>query len=471
MANTNIQNYVQKQLNNGQEIDGKLIKILVDDFTTISNHKRKLYDRYTVTNIPVMHREMPDSTKVNNRLNNDFVGEIIDNKVSYILGNPIHYSLDKNAYETGEKYKEHQGYMNHFVVRNSMSDLDIELGKLVSICGVAGREIYIDKDGNERIVNLNPWETIFMANTHDEVEYALRYYTELRMYKNELKEVVCVEFFDKDNITYFVKEDGQDEYKLDIEQSINPKQHIFGVTPITKVVNNEEEMGDVERVIELIDAYDRTMSDVNSEIEQFRSAYMFFKGEEPTPEMIEGAKQTGGFYVGQDGEVGFITKNINDTAVENHLNRIEEGIARFAKHVRLNDEKLFGNNSSGDAIKQKMMMLENKTKMLEIKMKSAYFQQFKIITSAWSKKGIDIDYLDIFFGFKRNLPINIQGEADTTIKLKGMVSERTRLERLSFVDDVDYEIEQMEEDNERLGTSLMNDTSTEDRFNLDSVEG
>lgn len=474
MALTNIQRYVLKQLNKGVEINGSLIKMLLDDYRPIASQKKALYDRYTIDNVPVLKRTMPEGTKINNKLNNDFVGEIIDTKVSYILGNPIRYALDKNMYDGLDKqHKDHQGYINKFVVRNSMNDLDIELGKLVSICGVAGREIYIDKNGNERLANLNAWETIFLTNAHDEVDYALRFYTELRMVGEELKDVTIVEFYDSAYITYFAEKEGDDGkmfFAHDDEQDVNPRSHVFGMTPIVKIVNNEEEMGDVERVIALIDAYDRTMSDVNSEIEQFRLAYMYFKGEEPTPEMIDKAKQAGGFYVGQDGEVGFITKNINDNVVENHLDRLEDNIARFAKHIRLSDEKLFGNNSSGDAIKHKILTLENKTKMLEVKMKSALLRQFEIVMSAWAKKGIQVDYLNLFFEFTRNLPSNLTAEADINVKLKGLVSERTRLAQLSCVDDVDYELEQMEEDAERLGVKVSEESSTEDRLNLDTLD-
>lgn len=450
-------------------MNGAFIKMLLDDFDPIAKKKKDLYDRYANEKLPIMTRNLGEG-KINNKVNNDFVGEIIDTKVSYILGNPIHYSLDKNSYEEkDEMHKKHQGFVNEFIVRNSMNDKDIELGKLVSICGLAGREIYIDKNGNERIVNLNPWETIFLTDADDNVEYALRIYTELRMVAEELKEHRIVEFYDSEKITYFVEQNDDNgvAFVLDREQDMNPRPHVFGYTPIIKIINNEEEMGDVEPVLALIDSYDRTLSDVNSEIEQFRLAYMFFKGdEEPDAEVFDKAKQTGGFYVGKDGEVGFITKHINDAVVEHHLDRLEGNIERFAKHVRLNDPSLFGNNASGDAIKTKILTLENKTKMLEVKMKSSLFKQFEILSSAWAKKGIAINYLNLFFNFKRNLPANLAVEADIQVKLNGLVSDRTRLAELSFVDDVDYELEQMAEDEERKGKTISAEPSLDERFNL-----
>ena len=75
-------------------------------------------------------------------------------------------------------------------------------------------------------------------------------------------------------------------------------------------------------------------------------------------------------------------------------------------------------------------------------------QMFKVITSAWAKKGIGIDYTDIWYQFKRNFPLDIQSEAQATALLRGHVSEQTRLSLLSFIDDPEYEIELMRKEAE-----------------------
>jgi len=50
-----------------------------------------------------------------------------------------------------------------------------------------------------------------------------------------------------------------------------PKEHMFDYVPVIEFPNNEERLGDAEKVLRPHRwAYDRTMSDVNSEIEQFR---------------------------------------------------------------------------------------------------------------------------------------------------------------------------------------------------------
>jgi len=90
----------------------------------------------------------------------------------------------------------------------------------------------------------------------------------------------------------------------------------------------------------------------------------------------------------------------------------------------------------GWPIRYKLMALETKCITMERKITAALRQQFKVLCTAWAKKGISADYTDIHFEFKRNLPVNIKDEAEATSLLRGQVSERTRLALLSFVGNV-----------------------------------
>lgn len=299
-------------------------------------------------------------------------------------------------------------------------------------------------------MNVNPWEVILIYDRSiNEPQFALRYYDVVIKEGKEEKTRTRVEWYDDTTVTYYIEDDNGD-YVLDISEPVNPQPHLFDLVPLIVFPNNEEQQGDAEKVLNLIDGYDRTLSDVNSEIEQFRLAYMAFYGYDPDEETLARARQTGAFGLDVKGEgvgVEFITKEMDDASIEHHLDRLERNIMRFGKSVNMTDES-FAGNLSGVAIRYKLMALENKSITLERKMTASLRQQFKVLSTAWAKKGIPIDYTNIYFGFKRNLPVNLTDEAETTSKLKGLVSERTRLSQLSFVDDVDWEMEEMTKDME-----------------------
>jgi SPP1 family phage portal protein len=432
---------------NGQ-VTSDIIKDLIADHAPKRAKMLALYNRYKTDDLPILNREFEDENKINRKLNNSFDSEIVDTKVGYFIGNPISYQVD-DVQQGSEKV---DATLSEFNLRNSIDDLDSETVKMATICGYAARLLYIDRNGQERAMNVNPWEVILVYDRSiDEPQFALRYYDITVKDGDKEKTKTRVEWYDDTTITYYL-ENEKGEYVLDVSEPVNPQPHLFDLVPVIVFPNNEEQQGDAEKVLNLIDAYDRTLSDVNSEIEQFRLAYMAFYGYEPDEETLARAKKTGAFGLDEKGEgvgIEFITKTMNDTAIENHLNRLEGNIMRFGKTVNMTDES-FASNLSGVAIRYKLMALENKCITMERKMTAALRQQFKVLATAWAKKGIPVDYTNIFFQFKRNLPVNLLDEAQTTAQLRGHVSERTRLSQLSFVDDVEWEMEEMAKDAEGL---------------------
>ena len=432
-------------------VTSQIIKDLIADHAPKASKMRALYKRYKaeIDGVPIFTRSFEDENKINNKLNNDFFSDIVDTKVGYFAGEPITYGLDKTNYtgEDGElnesEYYKHLGVVDKFKIHNNIDDLDAETAKMAAICGYGARLCYIDTDGYERVINIPPWECIFISDRSiGEPQYALRYYTII----DNGEATTRVEWYDYTTVTFYVLRG--DEYVLD--QTEDAKPHMFERVPLIEFPNNDERLGDAEKVLSLIDGYDRTISDVNSEIEQFRLAYMVFYGAEVTKDVIDEAKRTGAFSIPNfDGneKAEFMTKNLNDVTIENHLNRLEENIMRFAKSVNFSDDN-FAGQASGVALKFKMLGLESKCIIAERKMTSSLRQQFKVIGSAWEKKGINIDFSNFIFQFKRNFPLDIQTEATSTALLRGHVSEQTRLGMLSFVDDVEYELELMRQERE-----------------------
>jgi len=432
---------------NGQ-VTSQIIKDLIDDHAPKRAKMLSLYNRYKTDDLPIFNRTFDDESKINRKLNNSFDSEIVDTKVGYFIGYPISYQVDKEQ----QGYEKVDVTLGDFNLRNSIDDLDSETVKMATICGYAARLLYIDRNGQERAMNVNPWEVILVYDRSiNEPQFALRYYDVVLKEGKEEKTRTRVEWYDDTTVTYYIQDD-QGDYVLDISEPMNPQPHLFDLVPLIIFPNNEEMQGDAEKVLNLIDAYDRTLSDVNSEIEQFRLAYMAFYGYDPDEETLAKARQTGAFGLDEKGEgvgIEFITKTMNDTAIENHLNRLEGNIMRFGKSVNMTDES-FASNLSGVAIRYKLTALENKCITMERKMTAALRQQFRVLATAWAKKGIPVDYTNIFFQFKRNLPVNLLDEAQTTAQLRGHVSERTRLSQLSFVDDVEWEMEEMAKDNQGL---------------------
>lgn len=451
--------YIQYIDENG--ISPLLLDKLVKE-TQVERNKRLLnYNRYKAEVVPILTRKPADyaqgnahvqrvDDKVNNTLNNPLDAEIVDTKVGYMFGNPISYVIDKQA----QSLKSLTEAIGLFNLRNSVDDLDSESGKKTAICGYSARLLYIDTEGDERAMVIDPWETIILSETGEvsEPKYGFRYFKSAELNADgEKVEIEQLVFYDATTEKLYTRADKDSPFVLKDE-----RKHLFDYCPLFGISNNEELQGDADKVYNLIDAYDRTLSDASNEIEQWRLAYLVLKGMGMDEEDAQKVARTGIFeLMGEDDDIKYLTKEVNDQMIENHLNRLEENIMRLAKSVNFSDES-FAGNTSGVAMKFKLMALENKCKTMERKFTTALRYQFKVLCSAWAKKGIcsKDDYLKLWFEYKRNVPMDLLSEAQASQALKGQVSERTRLSKMSIVDDVDYELKEMEKDTKMYGKDL-----------------
>jgi SPP1 family phage portal protein len=101
-------------------------------------------------------------------------------------------------------------------------------------------------------------------------------------------------------------------------------------------------------------------------------------------------------------------------------------------------------------MKYKMFGLESKSITSERNFTSALNSMYKILCSVWKTKGTVIDYMNITYIWTRNFPLNLLDESQSSMNLKGLISDKTRLGLLSFIDDPEKEMKQMAVENEGM---------------------
>lgn len=428
-------------------------------YKIINKHKqnaaynRKLYERYMTIDesVPIMRRNprFDESNPINNKINNDFFSEIIDFKTGYFAGKPITYGYSKSeeSEETSggaDGVDEAAKLITDFTTRNNMYGVDMEVTKFASIYGYAGRLFYIDTGGEERVMPVHGYEAIILSTKDiSEPEYAVRYFYTLDI--NGCK-VWTVEFYDDTYVTVYT---GHLTQLTEVEK----KPHMFDYCPLQGIPNNKEMIGDAEKVLALIDDYDKVLSDNSNEVESLVHAYMIFENLNIDEDTIRDGQKNGSFNFRstgtQQGKVYFLTKDINDAFTEHHLERLEDNIYRFSKTPNLGDES-FG-NASGVSLKFKLHGLEIKCGMFQAQMMNAAQFMWKLLASAWIKKGKEIDPLQVTMDFNRNFPLDLANEAQTVQALiaAGLPKE-VAYSQLSFVDDVDYVMQMIEKEKDGI---------------------
>lgn len=432
-------------------ISVELLYKIIQKHRPNSLYNKKLYNRYLAIygGKPIDTREphFEEENPINNKVSNDFFGEIVDFKVGYFAGEPISYSYGgteeaeevtggENAVEKARKA------LTDFMVRNNMYSVDIETTKNAAIYGYSGRLFYIDREGNERVMPIHGYETIILTDTDiSEPEYAVRYY--------EVKDIDgknswVVEFYDSNTITTYKGE-------LKCLTFAEEKAHPFGYCPLQGVANNQECIGDAEKVLSLIDDYDKIVSDNSNEIEAFVHSHIVYENIPIEDEEIKKSQKSGAIKITtigtKDGKVYYLTKDINDAFTEHHLQRLEDNIYRFSRTPNLADDT-FG-SASGVSLKFKLHGLETKCSTYEASIVNASRHMWKVLCTVWAIKGIHADPLQFAIEPHRNFPLDRLSEAQTAQALiaAGLPKEWVYAQ-ISGIDDVEYILALIEKEKE-----------------------
>lgn len=404
-----------------------LIKQIIDKHEGRAKKIKAFYERYKTDDVPIFKRTTDDPMEINNQLNNDFFSEIIDVRTGYFSGNEVSYIVNDEA----------RTAWNDFRLRNRLADLDSETTKHAGIGGYSARLLYVDEDGKERVTVVPAWESVLISDKGiDEPKFGLHYYT---VQTDKEKSEARAELFEADKSTEF-RGDSFETLKFHEE-----KKHVFSICPMWGYMNNDELQGEAEKVLPLIDGYDRVTSDVNSEVEAFRSAYLAFFGVDAPGDDEEepNTSKSGTFYFREGQNAQFITKVLQTDAIENHLNRLHDNIYLFSKTPNFRDREA-GGVPSGISLKYMMQPLENKVVAFERKFVSGNIRMFEILASAWDKKMMPLKPYEIVQKFTRNFPKDMLYEAQVQKELKGLVTEETRLALFSGVQDAAEEVKALE---------------------------
>ena len=374
---------------------------------------------------------MSDPSKPNNKIANAYASYITDTLVGYFIGEPITYTANDNVLIQD---------LNMILEYNDEADENAELAKNASIYGVAYEMLYLsEEDKMIRFKSLNPKEVIpiFDKTVEQNLLAVMRYYEDYDYVEDNTYTIV--EVIDSKMVR---------RYKLDTGLSLLEEYpHYFSMVPVAIFKNNEDETGDFEQVISLIDAYDKMESDSLNDFEYFVDAYLALYGFTADAEDIAQMKENRVLLMDEGTSAEWLIKQTSDAYVENMKNRLDKDIHKFAKCPNMSDEE-FASNASGIAIKFKLLGTENLVSIKERKFKRGLQQRLELMSMINSvlREGFDWRAIDIVF--TRNIPSNDTDIANMVNTLKDIVSEETLLAQIPFVEDVQTELEKLKKERE-----------------------
>jgi SPP1 family phage portal protein len=382
-----------------------------------------------------------DAEKPNNRIPHGWHKLLVDQKTAYLVGEPINFAADD---------KKLTEYINDYL-GEKWDDTANELVKGASNKGMEWLQPYIDEEGNFDflVIPAEQYIPIYEGSKQKKQIAGIRYYP----ININGEASIRAEFWDDKTVTFYIKANG--EYILDPYQEENPQSHFYhgssgamkgygwGRVPFIKFRNNEQEKGDLAYYKQLIDSFDKRVSDNQNSFDEIQELIYILKGYEGTSlsEFVTNLKYYKAVKVdaAEGSGVDTIQSEVPMTSIDSHLDRLRESIFTFGGGVDVSSDKL-GNSPSGIALKFLYSLLDMKSNTLERKFRQGIQELLWFLCEYLSISGKgQFDYKAVDFTFKRSVMVNELEQSTIAQNSAGIISQKTILANHPWVSDLEQE--------------------------------
>lgn len=439
---------VKAKMTEGVDYYGNEPDILDEDFR-----------KYTVDGV-----DYTDTNKSNRHVTNNFQKLLVDQKASYIIGNPVVLEVkDKTLAET--KRDEMTDNLNEVLGENFEDTVN---DWIVGASNKAWETVhcFIDVEGGFKyeIVPSEQIIPIYDTNHEKQINQVIRYY-EVKVFNKNSKEAdtrYAAEWWTDHDVTYYLQNEKED-YELDVNYKPNPAPHFlkyntsnkdkksgqgWGKVPFILLANNSKSTTDLEPIKRYIDAYDAVTSGFLNDIHDIQTAIWILKGYEGTDlsEFMRNLITFKAIKLEADEHAGAEPERLEIPveARKTMLELLDNKIYSIGQGVDLN--KLV-DNTSGVALKILFTGLDMKANTLIRKLKKAFEDLAWFVCEYMNRVNkLGYDYKDFGFVINKSTIYNTKELCENIVLMASFMSKQTAVANNPFVEDAKAEIEQMEKE-------------------------
>lgn len=409
-----------------EDKEPKQLKKMVSEFMANQVSRLKVLEGYSNgNNYTILNgRKRLEPEKADYRIRHDLGGQASRFFTGYTVGQPISIG----ATDTSLKLTS----IDVFNTYNDIEALNRELVYDASRFGRAFELHYYDEFEQPAVSLIDAKEmfTVRSADVRKEIIAAVH----CPIYNGDMFVTV---YTDKEIVSY------DNDWK-ETDRKPNP----YKMVPVVEWQNNRERLGDWEKGIPIIDAYDSVTSDTANYMSDLNDAMLVIKGDVSSTGMnatdlmkMKSANmlilESGVGHNGQQTslDAGYIYKQYDVTGVEAYKSRLIKDFFRIVGLPNLQDDSTFS-ASSGIAIRYKLVDLQQVTSVKRGFFIKALKRRYKLLEMlADNLKGIEkVEANKLTFTFHENLPTDVWAEIQSAINSGLEISQETLLESASFTD-------------------------------------
>lgn len=432
----------------------------VIDYNERYNERLKELENYYIGEHNIKKREKVDILK-NNKIVVNHAKYITNTNVGYLLGNPVDYQV---ATANGQPLYDIQPILDAYK-KQTINDLDMEIAKDVSIFGYQHEYIYINENAEPRSCIIDNNNAIIVYD--DTVEHKKLFGLIYRpIYEGNIFKYWDIIYIDDKQEVHYKSSNKR------LTKQGESRPHAFGSVPLICYKNNPELLGDFEPVISLIDAYNLLQSDRLNDKEQLVDAILCMYGMDFDVDQADMLKESRMLAnIPNDGKVEYLIKTLHEGDVDILRQTIENDIHKISMVPNMSDVNFVG-NSSGVAIRYKLLAFEQNIKNKERYMEKGLMERFQLYNNFLVKISkmqlVPVEEVDAVF--KRNLPSNDFETSQMINNLSDHLCSETLISQLSFIKDASEEVElKKSEDVENSGSLFDADYSKNEMADINGV--
>jgi len=449
-VNSNMEAIHARIRENGYTVDSDIILEMIaeHDINTMLEGVRYYRSKSDITKREMFffdrqQNKVADETKTNKKLVNNWHKLLVDQKVSYLIGRPMVFTIEKN--EDFSKKIE-------LLLGDEWDDVVADIATNTSNKGTEWLHTYIDQKGYFKYAIAPAEEVIpvYESALQKNLEAVLRYYSVKRDGKSRYR----AEWWTRENVTVYI-EDNDGGFILDAAEPENPSPHYkngntpygWGKVPFIEFPNNSFRANDLEVNKTLVDEYDEAFSDFANSNADIQEIIMILKGYESTD--LATFRQNLSYYktikVRADNHSGVdkLELTIPVEAKKEHLDRLEENIFMFGQGVNIKTDR-FGNSPSGASLEFLYTSLDLKASMMERKFRRSVKRLLWFTTAYINmqfKKTYDSN--DVKATFRKNMVQNNKEIVDTLKNSRDMISDETIVGLHPLVENISCEYKKL----------------------------
>lgn len=410
----------------GTDMSMELLRKILQKYQTGERSKLKRYRDYFDGNQDILRKSYNDPSKPCNHIVTNYCDNIVCNYAGYLGGKPVTYKSERDIDGIQEVLKY-----------NDVKSKDSDLLRNALIYGRAYELQYIDEDGKARFDVLDTLDGIPVYD--NTITRNLLYF--IRVYPagaiDATPEYIIEVLTPYETVRY--SSDGT----YSVFRPIETEPHPYGQVPVTVFSLNADEVPVFYKIMSLQDAYNTLLSSEVDDFEAFCDAYLVLTGMDADEETIAAMKENRALVIPEGGGAEYLTKSVSDTQIQNMLQNINDTIHKIANSPDFSQES-FG-VSSGIALRYRLLGFENAAAAIESNMVKALQKRIELICDILHLTGGEEVWRDVEIVVGRNLPVNYDELVALVNSLRGVVSDKTLLSLLPFVQDVDAELDALAE--------------------------